>query len=295
MNDKSLSFIPSSHSSPEQGSGSSLPPAPAQGAVPSFPTAEPQSPASETSGPAEASRGGQARRRQPIAVWVIIAANVLVWLAMTLAGGSTNPYVLLRFGAKVNPLIVQGQIWRLVTPIFLHIGLLHLAFNMYAIYIFGPQIERFFGSLRFTIIYLLSGIYGVLLSFAFSPHLSAGASGAIFGLIGTAAVFFYRYRDAFGRFGRQTFYNLLIVIGYNLVFTFTASNIDIWGHLGGLFSGAVLGWYMMPHYTVTMTETGPRLIDRNHPKKWGMVVLGAVALLALGVWMAIALQAPGVG
>ena len=154
--------------------------------------------------------------------------------------------VLVVFGAKVNELIVQGQLWRLVTPIFLHIGIVHLAFNTYAIYVFGSQIERFFGTARFVGLYLLSGIAGVLASFSFSPHPSAGASSAIFGLIGTEAAFFYRYRNAFGRRGQQRLYNILIVIGYNLAFTFVASNIDVWGHLGGLVAGAVLSWWLMP-------------------------------------------------
>ena len=146
---------------------------------------------------------------RPIATWAILGINVFIWLAMTVLGGSTNPYVLVRFGAKFNPLIVQGQVWRLVTPIFLHIGLVHLAFNTYAIYAIAPQIERFFGTARFLSIYLLSGTYGVLLSFLLSPSLAAGASGAIFGMIGTQAVFLYRYRDAFGWRGRRQFYNTL--------------------------------------------------------------------------------------
>jgi membrane associated rhomboid family serine protease len=205
-------------------------------------------------------------------------------------GGSSNPYVLIQFGAKVNSLIVQGQVWRLVTPIFLHVGIVHLLFNTYALYVFGLQIERFFGSWRFVCIYLLSGIYGVLLSFAFSPYPAAGASGAIFGLIGTEAVFFYRYRNAFGSRGRQQFYNLLIVIGYNLVFTFSVSNIDVWGHVGGLLSGVILGWGLMPRYAVEITERGSRVLDDNRPKRWGVWVLAAFALLVLGTWLSIAIK-----
>jgi rhomboid protease GluP len=228
--------------------------------------------------------------QKPIVTWAIIAVNVAVWLSMLPFGGSTDPYVLVRFGIKVNELIVAGQIWRLVTPIFLHIGIVHLAFNTYALYIFGPQIERFYGSLRYALIYLLSGIYGVLLSFLFSPHAAAGASGAIFGLIGTEAVFFFRYRNAFGQVGRQRLYNILLVIGYNLAFTFVGPNIDIWGHLGGLMSGIALGWAMMPSYVARMTELGPRIMDRNHPRRWSVAVLIAVALLVVGTWSAIAVR-----
>lgn len=217
--------------------------------------------------------------------------NLLVWLAMTAAGGSTNPQVLLRFGAKVNSRIIAGQIWRLVTPIFVHIGIVHLAFNTYAIYVFGIQLERTFGSIRYLAIYMLSGIAGVLGSFAFSPHPSAGASGAVFGLIGTEAAFFFRYRRAFGRTGQQRLYNILIVIGYNLAFTFAASNIDVWGHLGGLLAGTVLGWWLMPQYVAVLTESGPRLIDANRPRRWGAAVLAATVLLVLCALVAIVLRA----
>jgi rhomboid protease GluP len=222
---------------------------------------------------------------------VFIALNILVWLAMTLLGGSTNPQVLLAFGAKVNELIVQGQVWRLVTPIFLHIGVVHLVFNTYAIYVFGLQIERFFGTARFIGLYLFSGIAGVLASFAFSPYPSAGASSAIFGLIGTEAAFFFRYRNAFGRRGQQRLYNILIVIGYNLAFTFVASNIDVWGHLGGLVSGAVLAWWLMPRYAVVLSEQGPVLIDTNRPRKWATVLVAAVVLLLVGALVTVSLRA----
>jgi rhomboid protease GluP len=234
------------------------------------------------------------RQYRSIVTWSIIALNVLVWLAMTAAGGSTNPQVLLRFGAKVNSRIVGGQIWRLVTPIFLHIGMVHLAFNTYAIYVFGTQIEHAFGPIRYLAIYMLSGVAGALGSFIFSPHPSAGASGAIFGLVGTEAAFFYRYRRAFGRAGQQRLYNILIVIGYNLAFTFAASNIDVWGHLGGLLAGTALGWQLMPRYVTTMTETGPKLLDATRPRQWALTIVSTSALLVLIALVVVALRATNV-
>jgi rhomboid protease GluP len=221
----------------------------------------------------------------------LISVNVLIWLLMTAMGGSTDPRVLVVFGAKVNELIIQGQLWRLVTPIFLHIGIIHLAFNTYAIYVFGSQIERVFGTLRFVGLYLLSGIAGVLASFSFSPHPSAGASSAIFGLIGTEAAFFYRYRNAFGRRGQQRLYNILIVIGYNLAFTFVASNIDVWGHLGGLVAGAALSWWLMPRYAVVLTERGPELADSNSPRQWAKALAIALVCIAVGSLLAVSLRA----
>ncbi len=228
--------------------------------------------------------------RLPAITWSLLAINVLVWLLMTIAGGSEDPRVLIRFGAKVNPLIAHGEFWRLLTPIFVHVGFAHLLFNSYALYVVGPQVERSYGQLRFLLLYLLSGVYGVLFSFAFNPHVSAGASGAIFGLIGAQAVFFYYYRDVCGRDGRRRLYVSLSAIVLILLLTFISSDVDIWGHLGGLLAGASLGGGMMPRYVVASSAAGPAVLDRNSPRQWGMVIAWAVAALAFGVWGAMFLQ-----
>jgi rhomboid protease GluP len=253
--------------------------------------------------PAESRRtvdasGPQPRKWKPNVTWIILTLNILVWaadsligLAMGLMTGDPARHLLLDLGVKSNELILQGQTWRLVTPIFLHVGILHLAFNAYAMYMIGPQIECFFGPLRFLSIYLLSGIYGVLFSFTFSPAPSAGASGAIFGLIGTQAAFFVHYRNAFGERGRQQLYGTLIVIAFTLVLTFSASGIDIWGHIGGLVIGIVLGWNLIPHYALNKTAQGSTLIDRNRPQRWGVTVACAVAVLILSTWLTISMQA----
>jgi rhomboid protease GluP len=229
--------------------------------------------------------------------WTILAINVVVWALDVASGpllelwtGVPARNILLNLGAKRADLILQGEVWRLVTPIFLHIGVLHLAFNSYAIYVIGPQIECFFGPYRFLSIYMLSGIYGVLLSFALSPAPSAGASGAIFGLIGTQAVFFYRYRNAFGERGRRQLYSTLMVIAFNMVLTFSASRIDVWGHVGGLVAGAVLGWGLAPQYALsTATDGSVRLVDRNHAGRWGLTIAGAAVLLVASTWLTIAI------
>ena len=231
------------------------------------------------------------RRHRPIATWTFIALKLLVWLTMTALGGSTEPKILVAFGAKVNELIVQGQLWRLVTPIFLHIGIVHLAFNTYAIYGFGSQIERFFGTPRFVGLYLVSGIAGVVASFSFSPYPSAGASGAVFGLFGTEAVFFYRYRNAFGPLGQRRLYNILVVIGYNIALTLVAPSIDVWGHLGGLVAGAVLSWWLMPRYAVALTDRGPALVDANQPRQWTRALVIASVCLAVCALLAVSLRA----
>lgn len=254
-------------------------------------------------------------QNKPIAVWVILAVNILVWLVLVsfsvllalaeiapqttgdwaaaiqyALALSTDARMLISFGAKYNPLIIQGQVWRLITPVFLHVGLVHLLFNSYAIYVIAPQIERFFGTVRFLCIYLFSGAFGVLLSFVFNPSVSAGASGAIFGLFGTQVVFFYRYRQSFGSRGQRQFQNTLSIIIFNLVMTFAVAGIDIWGHIGGLLTGIALGWCVMPRYVPIMASDGPMLVDARTSRQWSVAALGMAALLAVGAWVAIVIK-----
>ncbi len=238
----------------------------------------------------------QARRvplplAQPRATYVILAVLILVFLAMTAAGGSENIYVLVLFGAKVNSLIAAGQVWRLLTSMFLHIGFLHLFFNGYALYIFGIQVERVYGSARFVAIYLLAGLYGSLLSFAFGTEVSAGASGAIFGLLGALLAFFRRHRDTFGTWGRRQLVNLLVVAGINMALGLTVPGIDILAHLGGLVSGAVLGWVLAPQYQPHMDENGVlyAMDTVSLANRWWVIAL-AVFLLAGGTAAAMVAQ-----
>lgn len=125
-----------------------------------------------------------------------------MFILLEMNGGSTNPYVLLYFGAKYNPAILDGEWWRFFTPMFLHIGFLHLFMNGLSLYYLGTAVESIFGRLRFLIIYLFSGFFGTLASFIFSSHLSAGASGAIFGLFGALLYFGIEHKHTFsGRSG----------------------------------------------------------------------------------------------
>jgi len=238
----------------------------------------------------------QARRvslplAQARATYGLLALNILAFLAMTLAGGSENRDVLIRFGAKASSLIADGQVWRLLTSMFLHIGIVHLFFNGYALYIFGVQVERLYGSPRFVAIYLLAGLYGSLLSFAFGPELSAGASGAIFGLLGAMLAFFRRHRETFGMWGRQQLLNLLVVAGLNLALSVAVPGIDILAHLGGLLSGAVLGWLLAPQYQPHMDANGELYATDlvSLRSRWWVVALAAF-FLAGGTALAMVAQ-----
>ncbi|MED5050837.1 rhomboid family intramembrane serine protease [Anoxybacillus rupiensis] len=171
---------------------------------------------------------------QPRIVYALIAIQVLMFLFLEWKGGSTNSAVLIQYGAKFNPLIQSGEWWRLITPVFLHIGFLHLLMNTMALYYLGIVVERLYGSWRFLFIYLLAGFFGTVGSFLFTSSISAGASGAIFGLFGALLYFGTVYRHLFF----QTMgANIIGLIVLNLGLGLLIPGIDNAGHIGGLIGG----------------------------------------------------------
>ena len=187
---------------------------------------------------------------RPLWTYIFLGLIVLVYIAEELTGGSTNSQNLIRFGANYAPYVAQGQYWRLLTANFLHIGILHIALNAYALYILGMQVEALFGHSRFIVIYLLAGISGAVFSFMMTQGLSAGASTSLFGLFGALAVFFYKQRTLLGDMGRQRLISLGLTLLLNVVIGLSpGSGIDNWGHFGGAIGGAILGWFLCPSYT----------------------------------------------
>jgi len=180
--------------------------------------------------------------RRPLFTYIFLGANILIFLLMALGGGSTNESTLMAFGVKSNPAIARGEWWRFITPIFIHIGMLHLFFNSYALWIVGPQVEKLYGAARFVILYVLTGVAGVYASYFYHPQSeSAGASGAIFGLFGVLLVFGVRYRNSIPPFFKRAVgTGVLPVIVINLIIGFTIPAIDNSAHLGGLLAGAAL-------------------------------------------------------
>ena len=177
--------------------------------------------------------------KKPIVTYTLIFINILVFMAMYLFGnGSEDSLTLLNFGANYRPLILEfNQYYRLITSSFLHIGILHLLFNMYALYIIGAQIENFYGKVKYLIIYLGSAIFGSLLSICFHDGISAGASGAIFGLLGAMLYFGYHYRLYLGNVLQSQIIPIIIL---NLFLGFITPGIDNACHVGGLISGIFL-------------------------------------------------------
>lgn len=173
-------------------------------------------------------------RGKPFFTYFFIAVQLIMFFVLELNGGSKDPQTLIKFGAKYNPLMLEGEWWRLVTPIFLHIGFLHLLMNTFALYYLGSAVEKMFGRLRFVLVYLFSGITGSLASFLFTSSLSAGASGAIFGCFGALLYFGVLYPKIFFRTMGT---NIIAVILLNLVLGFSIPGIDNAGHIGGLIGG----------------------------------------------------------
>ena len=214
---------------------------------------EPQQPSPATHWPsAEVRFPNRERRPPPVATLTIVALCVIVFIFQTLAGGSKNTDVLLDFGASYRPYFEQGQYWRAVMPLFLHIGLWHLAVNMFTLLMIGPVLEQMYGYGRYAVIYLGAGIAGCLLSMFHGHVVAAGASGAIFGVAGAVVVAGWAHRDDLPhelarifRRGRFTLI-LLIFIVVQLGAGHLVSNIDNWGHLGGLMGGAVLAFLIPP-------------------------------------------------
>ena len=199
-------------------------------------------------------------------------------------GGSTSNVVLILMGANVRALVVEGQFWRFFTSMFLHIGFQHLLFNAYALFIFGAETERIFGRTRFIVIYVLSGLFGSLASFTLGgAGISAGASGAIFGIIGMQVAYFYKNKELLGKFGRIRLTNAAVIVGINLFFGLTVPGIDNWAHMGGLISGTLIAYRFMPKYKLVNPFTSDaHIIDAEPPtSQWWIPAIALTVIIAV--------------
>lgn len=176
--------------------------------------------------------------KKPIITVSLIIINVIVFILMYILGkGSQDAFTLIKFGAFQKDLILGGEYYRLITSAFLHIGIFHLLFNCYALYVIGRQLESFLGKIKFLIIYLVSVLCGSLMSMIFPISISAGASGAIFGLLGSLLYFGYNYRVYLGTVLKSQIIPLILI---NLIFGFMVSGINNAAHIGGLIGGILI-------------------------------------------------------
>jgi len=183
---------------------------------------------------------------RPLVVYSVMAVTVLVFVLQFLSPYLWNIQDLPAYlGSKINSAIVAGEYWRLITPVLLHGSILHIAFNMYALFIFGPGLERTYGHLRFLALYLLAGFAGNVFSFIFTPNPSLGSSTAIFGLLAAEGVFLHANRSLLGDRARRELTNIITIGVINLVIGLSPG-IDNWGHVGGLIGGGLYAWFSGP-------------------------------------------------
>jgi len=235
---------------------------------------------------------------RPYATYVLLGVTVFVYLLQVLAqvfnlnvmtpSGISD--VVTALGVKDDGLIRAGQLWRLVTPVFLHASLLHIGFNMYALFLYGRSVEARFGHGRFLLLYFLSGFAGNVLSFLLTPNPSLGASTAIFGLLAAEAVFIIQNRGMIGRQADRALVNLFVIAAINLFIGFSTSGVDNFGHLGGLLGGVLFTWFGGPRWKVEGIYPSLRLVDERegHGSLAGTiaVLLFFIPLTALGwIWV----------
>lgn len=180
------------------------------------------------------------KTKKPIITLSLIIINVIIFILMYAFGkGSLDNETLVNFGANYLPLTKSGEYYRLITSAFIHIGLTHLVLNMYSLYIIGSSIEYFYGKLKYIIIYLFSALIGSLFTVVLSSSntLAAGASGAIFGLLGAMLYFGYHYR---GYIGNSIISQIIPIILVNIFFGLITPGIGNAAHIGGLIGGYII-------------------------------------------------------
>jgi rhomboid protease GluP len=216
-----------------------------------------------------------------VAVYLLQMASVALWGYAIYDIGWLEIY-----GARINESIRAGELWRLITPVFLHGSLMHIFFNMYALFNIGSFLERQFGHGRFFLLYFLGAFAGNVFSFLLTGEgsISVGASTAVFGLIGAQAVFLYQNRELFGEQSRQMIGSTVFIIVINL-FIGLSPRIDNWGHIGGLLGGALFAWFASPRWMVVGMPPEMSLHDEREARDT-VTGAGIVAVVfgLLAVW-----------
>lgn len=176
-------------------------------------------------------------RNYPV-ISILIGINLIVYIL-----GLVSPGIEARifyYGIASNLMIDRGEYWRLITAIFIHSGFMHLLFNMFALYVFGPELEKIAGKMRFFTIFIVSGIMGNVITYAAQPltYNSVGASGAIFGIFGAYIALVYYTRKILPQLRQY----ILPIVVISVVMTFLQSNVNVTAHIAGLIVGMILGF-----------------------------------------------------
>jgi rhomboid protease GluP len=229
---------------------------------------------------------------------ILLGIIVLFFVGQMLTGGSLlgdRVDELTIWGALTKPGVVQGEWWRLVTSMFLHVGILHILFNGIALFALGMQAEQLMGSKRFLLIFFLTGIGGNILTLLLNPVPSVGASGGIFGLLGALVAFFYRNRDRLGAWGHANLRSLLFTVGINFFITISIPQVNQLAHLGGLLTGLFLGYFFSPWHIRRTIGPGTRALTyrlQDFVLEWWPVP-ALIALELLMFYLALQGNQPG--
>lgn len=208
--------------------------------------------------------------KKPIITSILVALNIIIYCVIVLM--EIYDKTIIDYGV-FGPAIRNGEYYRLLTGMFLHGGIIHLLFNCYALWVIGMQMETYMGKFKFLIIYLFSGIIGSLFSITFTNSLSIGASGAIFGLLGSMLYFGYHYRVYLGNVLKSQIIPLII---FNLTLGFILNGVDNFAHIGGLIGGTLI--------TIAL---GIKYKSSNFEKNngWIVVTLFTAFMVYMGIFM----------
>ena len=231
---------------------------------------------------------------RPWVSYTMIGLCVFVFLLQNLSSNFLGNDYLVAFGAKINQYILAGEFWRFITPLFLHASIIHIAFNMYALFILGPGLERFYGHGRFLALYMLGGFAGNVLSFLFLPSAeSIGASTAIFALVAAQGIFIFKNRFLYGSRARSLMINTAGIVIINFAFGLAPqTNVDNFGHLGGLLGGLAFAWFASPVFKVEGLTPNLYLEDQTTSSQ--AVISGLVVALIFCMLAAIRFILPGI-
>jgi membrane associated rhomboid family serine protease len=238
--------------------------------------------------------------------YVLIAINLLVFAVGTVMLAIEAPQLLqdrlfgigtgdpLLTAGSINGLdVARGEWWRIITSAFLHINLVHIGMNMLVLYVYGPLVEQMYGRLEYLAIYLLCAVGGSVLTILIDPTQSAaGASGAIFGLIGLLFAVSRRHHALLGPQGRRMLAGLGTYVIILLIFTFAVPRVSWTGHVGGMAIGAILGFLLAPSGVQTLggmwrTAAGEQLNQPMPASVRALVYAGVMALLVAGSYLAV--------
>lgn len=231
----------------------------------------------ERKGPGSGNRSIWRRVLETPVTFGLLLATSLVFLIQLSVGQLSGCDTLLVAGAKDKAAIAAGEVWRLVTPLFLHTCLRHAGVNLLSLFALGPALERFYGGMRVLVVYVLAGVGGVMFSLVLCPAQCVGASGAVLGLVGALLAMMYRHRHVFGRQGILRLIAVSLVAFLSIGFGI-AEDFDMWGHLGGLLTGFALGIALGPVFKREPAADGRLTLVDSRPWR---AVRGRAALSSL--------------